>query len=151
MKKMIVLVLTLIVASTSIFAQEKAGKKDTIQHPTFYTCSMHPDVKSDKFGKCPKCGMDLTFSKKEQMKMEVTKTYNCPVHLDVTDDKPGQCPKCGKDLSLSQKEKMKMEVMKIYTCPMHPDMTSDKPGKCSECGMDLVKKKTKKSKKRSGS
>jgi hypothetical protein len=24
-----------------------------------YTCPMHPDVKSDKPGKCPKCGMDL--------------------------------------------------------------------------------------------
>ena len=24
-----------------------------------YTCSMHPEVKSDKPGKCPKCGMEL--------------------------------------------------------------------------------------------
>ena len=24
-----------------------------------YTCSMHPEVVSDKPGKCPKCGMDL--------------------------------------------------------------------------------------------
>ena len=24
-----------------------------------YTCSMHPQVKSDKPGKCPKCGMEL--------------------------------------------------------------------------------------------
>ena len=24
-----------------------------------YTCSMHPEVKSDKPGKCPKCGMKL--------------------------------------------------------------------------------------------
>lgn len=24
-----------------------------------YTCSMHPEVISDKPGKCPKCGMDL--------------------------------------------------------------------------------------------
>ena len=24
-----------------------------------YTCSMHPEVKSDKLGKCPKCGMEL--------------------------------------------------------------------------------------------
>ncbi len=25
-----------------------------------YSCSMHPEVKSDKPGKCPKCGMELT-------------------------------------------------------------------------------------------
>ncbi len=24
-----------------------------------YTCSMHPEVKPDKPGKCPKCGMEL--------------------------------------------------------------------------------------------
>ena len=24
-----------------------------------YTCSMHPEVISDKAGKCPKCRMDL--------------------------------------------------------------------------------------------
>ncbi|HZO91684.1 MAG TPA: heavy metal-binding domain-containing protein [Chthonomonadaceae bacterium] len=26
---------------------------------TVYTCPMHPEVRSDKPGKCPKCGMDL--------------------------------------------------------------------------------------------
>ncbi|MCX6967588.1 MAG: hypothetical protein NTZ46_07375 [Verrucomicrobia bacterium] len=28
-----------------------------------YTCSMHPEVISDKPGKCPKCGMNLTLVK----------------------------------------------------------------------------------------
>jgi len=28
-------------------------------HLVQYTCPMHPDVVSDKPGKCPKCGMDL--------------------------------------------------------------------------------------------
>lgn len=30
---------------------------------TVYTCSMHPEVISDKSGKCPKCGMDLVEKK----------------------------------------------------------------------------------------
>lgn len=30
-----------------------------------YTCSMHPEVTSDKPGKCPKCGMDLIEKKEE--------------------------------------------------------------------------------------
>lgn len=28
-----------------------------------YTCSMHPEVVSDKPGKCPKCNMDLVVKK----------------------------------------------------------------------------------------
>lgn len=106
-----------------------------------YSCPMHPDVTSDVPGKCSKCGMDLTKSKKEQMKMEVMKMYSCPMHPDVKSDMPGKCSQCGIDLTKSKKEQMKMEVMKMYSCPMHPDVTSDKAGKCSKCGMDLKEKK----------
>lgn len=141
MKKfMMLLIAALTINSVFVFAQEKAGKKDTAQHIVLYTCPMHPDVTSDKPGKCPKCGMDLSLSKKEEMKKEVTKSYTCPVHADVVSDKPGKCPQCRKKLVLS-KEEMKMEVMKTYTCPMHPDVARDKPGKCPKCGMDLIEKK----------
>jgi len=33
----------------------KAGKQPT----TVYTCPMHPEVISDKPGRCPNCGMKL--------------------------------------------------------------------------------------------
>jgi ssDNA-binding Zn-finger/Zn-ribbon topoisomerase 1 len=33
-----------------------------------YTCSMHPEVVSDKKGECPKCGMKLVVKKKEMEK-----------------------------------------------------------------------------------
>jgi len=33
-----------------------------------YTWPVHPDVVSNKPGKCPKCGMGLSLSKREQMK-----------------------------------------------------------------------------------
>ena len=36
---------------------EKCKKQDP--KATIYTCSMHPEVTSDKPGKCPKCGMEL--------------------------------------------------------------------------------------------
>jgi transcription initiation factor IIE alpha subunit len=143
-KLMMLLIAALTISSVSVFAQEKAGKKDTTQHTLLYTCSMHPDVKMDKAGKCPKCGMELSLSKKEDMKAAVTKNYACPVHADVVSDKSGKCPQCGKKLSLSKKEQMKTEVMKAYCCSMHPDVASDKPGKCSKCGMDLKLVKDKK-------
>jgi periplasmic mercuric ion binding protein len=67
-----------------------------------YTCPMHADVTSDKEGKCSKCGMSLTLSKKEAMKMQAM--YKCPMHADVTADKPGKCSKCGMDLQQEKKE-----------------------------------------------
>jgi mercuric ion binding protein len=64
-----------------------------------YCCAMHPEVTSDKPGKCSKCGMDLNLSAKEKMKAEVMKTYTCSMHADVKSDKPGKCPKCGMELT----------------------------------------------------
>jgi len=141
MKKLLMLLMAaFILGSVSSFAQK--AKQDTAKHVALYTCPMHPDVKMDKPGKCPQCGMDLSLSKKEEMKKEVTKTYTCPVHTDVVSDKSGKCPDCGRKLSLSKKEEMKAEVMKSYCCSMHSDVKSDKPGKCPKCGMELTKAKT---------
>lgn len=132
------------VMTITAFSQEKAGKKDTTSHPTFYTCPKHSDVKSENEGYCSICGMKLEQTPKEKMKRGVTKSYTCPIHTDVHLKGPGKCPQCGKDLTLSPKEKMKMQVVKKYTCPMHPDVTSKTPGKCPTCNMELVEKKKEK-------
>ena len=131
------------ILSVSVFAQDTAKHKMSKHQidKMKYSCPMHPEVTSDKPGKCSKCGMDLVLSKKDHMKMGSMKMYSCPMHPGITSDKPGKCAKCGMELVKSGKEKMKMETMKMYTCPMHPDITSDKPGKCSKCGMALVVKK----------
>ena len=52
---------------------------------------MHPDVTSDKPGKCSKCGMAL------KEKETAVVAYSCPMKCegDKTYDKPGNCPKCG--------------------------------------------------------
>ena len=145
MKKLFI-VAVMLTASLATFAQKAKAhlpenKTGTVL-PASYSCPMHPDVTSDKPGKCSKCGMDLTLSKKEQLKSEVVKIYSCPMHPDVTSDKPGKCSKCGMNLTMSKKEQLKSEVMK-YSCPMHPDVASTKKGKCPKCGMDLTEVKTK--------
>ena len=39
----------------------------------YYTCTMHPEVHSEKSGNCPKCGMEL-------VKKEVVKTDSTQMH-----------------------------------------------------------------------
>ncbi|MDQ0781880.1 multicopper oxidase domain-containing protein [Chryseobacterium sp. W4I1] len=50
-------------------SQAKASKF-VAQPASVYTCTMHPEVLSDKPGKCPKCGMELV--EKENQKHTVT-------------------------------------------------------------------------------
>jgi len=43
----------------SLYGQEMKKMQSTKDTSTKYTCPHHPEVVSDKPGKCPKCGMDL--------------------------------------------------------------------------------------------
>lgn len=70
-----------------------------------YACPMHPEIVSDVPGKCSKCGMNLTLSKKEQMKSDVVNGYSCPMHPEVTSDQPGKCSKCGMALTQTKTKK----------------------------------------------
>lgn len=45
-------------SETKVLTQSKSHSKAQSQ-PQKYTCPMHPEIISDKPGKCPKCGMDL--------------------------------------------------------------------------------------------
>ncbi len=64
MKKVFLLFIQIIFC-TALFAQHEGhnmpAKKTATTSSTkvIYTCPMHPEIKSDKPGKCPKCGMSL--------------------------------------------------------------------------------------------
>jgi len=75
-----------------------------------YKCPIHPEVHSDKPGKCPKCGMNL--EKQEDKVKHKNMNHDQP---DVQEHKSG-----------------------LYTCPMDPDVIQEKPGNCPKCGMKLV-------------
>jgi hypothetical protein len=40
-------------------SEDKMDQTEMTSENVEYTCSMHPEVSSDKPGKCPKCGMEL--------------------------------------------------------------------------------------------
>ncbi len=61
--------------------------------PGDYICPMCPEVKSDKPGSCPSCGMALEPAAPSPLP---TKTeYVCPMHPQIVRDEPGDCPICG--------------------------------------------------------
>jgi multidrug efflux pump subunit AcrA (membrane-fusion protein) len=65
-----------------------------------YVCPMD-GYKSDKPGKCPKCGMELVPKKAAEKT-----TYICPMD-GYKSDKPGRCPKCGMNLVPEKPAKQK--------------------------------------------
>jgi Cu+-exporting ATPase len=59
-----------------------------------YTCPMHPEVRSDGPGTCPKCGMAL--EPETPLAPVASKTeYVCPMHPQIVRSEPGNCPICG--------------------------------------------------------
>ena len=57
------LLFTISFANAQTHPKDSTQKKMKTMPKKVYTCTMHPDVISDKPGKCPKCGMDLVEKK----------------------------------------------------------------------------------------
>ncbi|HET8774834.1 MAG TPA: heavy metal translocating P-type ATPase [Thermoanaerobaculia bacterium] len=70
-----------------------AGNHTLAPAGAVYLCPMDPEVRQDKPGACPKCGMAL---EAEVIAAPATKTgWTCPMHSEVVRDAPGSCPICG--------------------------------------------------------
>jgi manganese oxidase len=63
-----------------------------------YACPMHPEVRSNKEGTCPKCNMKL-------VKQQAPEVFACPMHPEVVATKEGLCPKCNMKLVKKQATK----------------------------------------------
>jgi P-type Cu+ transporter len=59
----------------------------------FYTCPMHPEVRQEGPGVCPKCGMAL--EPLTSAAPTVRTQYICPMHPEIVREAPGSCPICG--------------------------------------------------------
>jgi ssDNA-binding Zn-finger/Zn-ribbon topoisomerase 1 len=77
MKKVTLMAIAIFFSAASVFASHSStAVSDTTKTKKVkpvkvqYTCTMHPELLSDKPGKCPKCGMTLV--KKEPAKKKAT-------------------------------------------------------------------------------
>jgi Cu+-exporting ATPase len=72
--------------------ERPAGPAASAPAGAVHTCPMHPDVRQNHPGVCPKCGMAL----EPIGPTPVTKVeYTCPMHPQIVRDHPGTCPICG--------------------------------------------------------
>ena len=76
-----------------------------------YTCPMHPEVRHEGPGGCPKCGMAL-----EPLRPAPTtarRQWICPMHPQIVRDGPRSCPICGMALeprTVAAKEEVNPEL-----------------------------------------
>jgi Cu+-exporting ATPase len=77
-----------------------AAKPVTIAKPpaappksAVYVCPMDPEVRQDRPGPCPKCGMALEPDIPTTQATRIE--YTCPMHPEIVRDRPGSCPICG--------------------------------------------------------
>ncbi|MCB0272490.1 MAG: efflux RND transporter periplasmic adaptor subunit [Bdellovibrionales bacterium] len=93
-------------------SENRIERSHTNQIESYYTCSMHPQVKEDKPGKCPICHMNLT-------KIEVDPETEM-THADHNKSK---------------------EVEKdIWYCKQFPEITSNEKATCPVDGTDMILK-----------
>ena len=62
-----------------------------------YTCPMHPEIRQNAPGTCPKCGMALEplLPPAPPEPAKAVTEYVCPMHPEVVRSEPGNCPICG--------------------------------------------------------
>jgi P-type Cu+ transporter len=83
-----------------------------------YTCPMHPEVRQDHPGQCPKCGMSLV----PEGGQAAASGHVHDSHHHGASHMPPSAHAVDGD---------------IYTCPMHPQIRQVGPGHCPICGMTL--------------
>jgi Cu+-exporting ATPase len=65
----------------------------SVAEQTSYICPMDPEVRAERPGPCPKCGMALEPALPLPPITRVE--YTCPMHPEIVRDAPGSCPICG--------------------------------------------------------
>ena len=117
-------------AHTSHAHQEAAG--DAGPGGTVYTCPMHPEIRQDEPGNCPKCGMFLVPEGEAGGHDHSGHDHSGHDHSGHDHSGHGAAPAGGKFDSVPGGW-----AGAVYTCPMHPEVRQTEAGSCPLCGMGL--------------
>lgn len=113
MKKTVWTILLLLLVNSCFKEEQKSLKHDHAKAEkevkTYYTCSMHPQVREDKPGKCPICGMGLTkveevLDEEHASHSHSIQLYSCEADPSITSEAPGECPIDGSPMVEVKKE-----------------------------------------------
>jgi len=134
--------------NVGVAQQERADDKKQEVTKVVYTCPMHPDVKSDKPGDCPKCGMGLVLDEKKQDSQANDENKSTPAR-QMTEPKkltPAEKIKTAKKLLQEAKSELTRSgeyncciedpcnqcALDHQSCPCYDDLKKGKPV-CPEC------------------
>jgi Cu+-exporting ATPase len=80
-------------ADAASVSKELAQPQTAVIQKGEYTCPMHPEIRQNHPGSCPKCGMTLEPVSPIQAGSKTE--YVCPMHAQIVRSEPGNCPICG--------------------------------------------------------
>ncbi|WP_243021782.1 copper-transporting P-type ATPase [Simplicispira sedimenti] len=100
-----------------------------------YHCPMHPEIRQDHPGRCPKCQMLLVPEGAPIQEGHQHGHNHGHHHGHVHGESPG--PHAASAHVDAPIEPPPAPAGTVYTCPMHPEVRQDHPGNCPKCGMTL--------------
>ena len=100
-------------------AEQSAPTADN-RDDEFYACAMHPDVMSDKAGKCPKCGMTLVRTRRPEMAEYEVKLVTTPAVV-----KPGKKFRLSFLISHPKTGELVKEFNIVHDMPFHLFVVSE--------------------------
>jgi RND family efflux transporter MFP subunit len=101
--------LTTVVVAVSFYVRDPHGSHVT--RGEIWTCPMHPEVRQDGPGTCPKCGMDLVKEKP-------------PAVTDTPDADPAQIPRAGVQLDARRRQLLGVRTARVERGAISRDIRS---------------------------